>query len=292
MSNLAKREMKGHGVVLDRRWNTYEGCIPGSQEVKDRVMHGLVLAAESERLAKCSQKDVMLAVYHAATLGMVPDTAEQNCHIIPYKNEAKFIMGYRGYINLAYQTGMVSSISVRLVYEADLEYGEFDVMYGTENKIKHRPYWLKHPDADSGKIIAAYCVWTTTDGTSDFYIMRKEELIKARDSSSQYTYAERNGRKNSVWHEHHEAMIRKTVIRHAAPYFPQGSGIAAMNFARAQQLDAQGEQGVSVIEDVPEEIILTEGNETVDPILEGAEYQQTEMTQEEKDEIIEAERKQ
>lgn len=286
MGQLARRELKGHGVAVDSRHDLYHGIIPGDSEMKDRVMHGLMLACESNRLADCGQKDVMLACYHAATLGMVPDTAAMHCHIIPYKKEAKFVMGYRGYIHLAFQSGMVDTLSVRLVYEADLKHGEFDVSYGTTNTITHKPYWLKEPNAERGEIVAAYCVWgNASTGASDFYVMLKHEIIAARDSSADYKYK----KDRSIWAKHHEAMVKKTVVRHAAPFMPQGTGLAGERFAKAVHLDAKGEVGVSVVDDVPPEIILTQGNETIDPILQEAQVISAEMSEEEKAAVIQEE---
>src|SRR6056297_818539 len=100
------------------------------------------------KLLKCSMGSLMGAVMQAAALGLEPNLLGQ-CYIIPYGNEATFIIGYRGMINLARRSGEIQTIYAHVVKEND----EFEYEYGLEPMLKHKP-----ASSDRGEIIKTYMV--------------------------------------------------------------------------------------------------------------------------------------
>jgi len=142
----------------------------------------------------------------AAALGLEPNMLGQ-CYIIPYGNEATFIIGYRGMINLARRSGEIKTIYAHVVKEND----EFEYEYGLEPMLKHKP-----ASSDRGEIIKTYMVAKFNDGGYYFEVMDIEDVLKRKAKSK----AAKS--KFSPWNDElgYEEMVKKTVIRHGFKYLP------------------------------------------------------------------------
>ena len=158
-------------------------------------------------LINCSMGSLMGSVMQASALGLEPNLLGQ-CYIIPYKNQATFILGYRGMINLARRSGEIQTLYAHVVREND----EFSYQYGLEPDLKHIPV-----EEERGKIKGAYMVAKFKDGGYYFEYMPIADILKRRDKSpaakSEY----------SPWNDMgigYEEMVKKTVIRHAFKYLP------------------------------------------------------------------------
>ncbi|HMA60111.1 MAG TPA: recombinase RecT [Halanaerobiales bacterium] len=158
-------------------------------------------------LVNCSMGSLMGSVMQASALGLEPNLLGQ-CYIIPYKNQATFILGYRGMINLARRSGEIQTLYAHVVKEND----EFSYQYGLEPDLKHIP-----AEEERGKIKGAYMVAKFKDGGYYFEYMPIADILKRRDKSpaakSEY----------SPWNDMgigYEEMVKKTVIRHAFKYLP------------------------------------------------------------------------
>jgi len=158
------------------------------------------------KLLKCSMGSLMGAVMQAAALGLEPNMLGQ-CYIIPYGNEATFIIGYRGMINLARRSGEIKTIYAHVVKEND----EFEYEYGLDPKLKHKP-----APKDRGEIIKTYMVAKFNDGGYYFEVMDIEDVLKRKNKSK----AAKS--KFSPWNDElgYEEMVKKTVIRHGFKYLP------------------------------------------------------------------------
>jgi recombination protein RecT len=161
-------------------------------------------------------------------LGVEPNGPLGEGYLVPYKNkgryEAQLIIGYRGLINLARRSGMVSEIYAHCVYENDT----FEIELGTDPHIKHRPAL-----SDRGDMIGAYAVYSTTEGSKDFEYMSKEEIDRIRASS-------RAGN-NGPWVQWYEEMARKTVIRRLSKRMPM-----SVEMAQAVEIDNKTSVGETV----------------------------------------------
>ena len=157
-------------------------------------------------LMKCSMGSLMGAVMQASAVGLEPNMLGQ-CYIIPYGDEATFIIGYRGMINLARRSGQIETIYSHVVKEND----EFEYEYGLEPDLYHKP-----AEKDRGKVEGAYMVAKFKDGGYYFEYMSIEDILKRKKKSK----AAKS--KYSPWNDDvgYEEMVKKTVIRHAFKYLP------------------------------------------------------------------------
>jgi recombination protein RecT len=161
-------------------------------------------------LAECDPQSFLGAVMHCAQLALEPGPL-QLVHLIPYKREVVLIVGYRGYVELAYRTGLVKDVSAELVYAGDT----FRVVRGTSPKIVHE----EAGPPDEREIVAAYAVAHLKSGGTVSHVIYEADWEKARKSS------QLGSRGQGPWAEHRPAMIRKTALRRLEPWLPKSPEI-------------------------------------------------------------------
>jgi recombination protein RecT len=177
----------------------------------------------NENLQDCTQQSILSSMIQCAQLGLEPILGK--AALIPYKNkgnlEVQFQPMYRGLIDLARRTGEIKVVG-HGVYEKD----EFDVTYGTDEKVHHRPF-LK---GDRGELTGAYTVWTFQEsGMITMKYMRREDIEFIRDT---YSRSWKISGKDSVWGKHPREMFIKTVIKNHSKLQP-----CSIEMAHAVALD-------------------------------------------------------
>lgn len=156
------------------------------------------------KLLECSLVSLAGAVMKSAQLGLQLGLLG-HCYLVPYKDEATFILGYKGMIELARRSGNIKEIYSVAVYEND----EFDVEYGLNRAIKHVPNY-----EDRGQFKGAYAVAHFTNGGYHFEYLPKVEIEKRKARSKAA------GSSFSPWNTDYEEMAKKTLVRHIFDYLP------------------------------------------------------------------------
>ncbi len=182
----------------------------------------IVLSALSanRKLQETTPQSFLGAMMTAAQLGVEPNTPLGQAYLIPYQNkgvlECRFQLGYKGFIDLAYRSGDVSTIQAHAVYEGD----EFDYSFGLEPTLRHVP-----ARSDRGEPIFFYAVFRTKDGGYGFEVMSIEDV---RAHAKKYSKAFSSG----PWQTNFEEMAKKTVLKKVLKYAPLKS-----DFVRAVAQD-------------------------------------------------------
>lgn len=187
------------------------------------------------QLLACNPESFYGAVLQAAQLGLRPGGALGHCYLLPYGNgkgidgrpNAQLIIGYRGMIDLARRSGQIESINAFLVHEKD----EFEVRYGINPTIKHKPCL----DMDRGSMTYVYAVAKLKDGGYQFEVMSRAEIEKIKATSKSANSS------SSPWNNYFEEMAKKTVIRRLFKMLPVS--IQAM---QAVYVDEKSERGRAV----------------------------------------------
>ncbi len=190
-------------------------ALPKHMDADRLARIALTTIRTTPKLLQCSMPSLMGAVMQAAQLGLEPGLLG-HCYIIPFRNnktgqeEAQFIIGYRGMIDLARRSGEVQSISAREVYDNDL----LEVKYGLEETIVHIPWHLREDKsyADSGEFRGVYMVARFKDGGYYCHYMPRAEI----DSHRQRSKAASSG----PWVTDYIEMAKKTVVRSAWKWLP------------------------------------------------------------------------
>jgi recombination protein RecT len=251
----------GGRQTLEKYLEAYQSYLVKAlpQHMDPGKMIRVVLTATTQNpdLLRCSFSSVMAAVLQASQLGLYPDGALGRAYIIPYKGEAKLIPGYKGLIDLARNSGLVTGIYAHVVYEKE----PFSITYGDDNRLTHTPL---PPTQRGEKRVGAYAVATFRDGTKHFEWLWADEVQGIRDKSPAAKSAQSPW--NSKTPSDVDEMWRKTAIRRLAKFMPASPEL--QQFHKAVELDAAAEAGLPQHLDLDLPIDMTEdeaGRYGVDP---------------------------
>ena len=167
-------------------------------------------------LLDCTRESVLGAVMQGAQLGLEFGPL-QHAYLVPFRNhgvlECQFMIGYRGYLDLARRSGGIKDIVAVEVYAND----EFD-FYRDENgdHLMHRPII----DGDRGPITHYYGRVVFTNGGNHVQVMTLADIDERRNRSATANSA------RSPWKSDPIPMARKTVVRALVPWLPLTTEVA------------------------------------------------------------------
>lgn len=195
-------------------------AMPKGLEAAQLVRDALTALRQTPDLAKCTPDTVLGALMTCAQLGLRPGVLG-HAWVLPFwdgkskSHKAQLIVGYKGFVELAYRNPKVASVIARTVYEGDT----FEVDYGLEDSLVHKPD-LTGPRSTP---IAHYAIFKTVDGGRAFWVMTETEVQAWKER-----YAPRNRSQKIVgpWVTDYEAMARKTVLLRLAAWMPKATDLA------------------------------------------------------------------
>lgn len=201
----------------------------------------------------------VLGVFMTCTfLGLEPNTPQGHAYMIPFKKrrfdrasrqmvddgyDLQLIIGYQGYLDLAYRSPRVSSVAAHAVYEGD----DFSFEYGSNEHLQHRPKGL-HSDTDAPRY---FYMFSKLTGGQAFEVLPYAKVIQIRNGSQGYQAAvaakeraEKEGWKipaaytETPWVKHFTAMGQKTAMRAGYKWLPKTVEMAAV--ARLEDTQDRG----------------------------------------------------
>jgi recombination protein RecT len=158
------------------------------------------------QLLECQPESLVGAMLLAVQLGLEPGPLGL-VYLVPHKGAVDFVIGYRGYLDLAYRSGHVRDVSAALVYEGE----PFDYRKGTRPFLDHLP----GPSGAAREVVAAYAVARLRSGGTVFEVIYEDAWEKARKASAAGSKGE------GPWRDEPGAMIRKTAVRRLEPMLPK-----------------------------------------------------------------------
>lgn len=176
------------------------------------VRVALTAITKTPKLASCTQESFFECLLNLSQWGLEPDG--RRAHLIPYGNKCQLVIDYKGYVELAYRSGMAKNIHASVVYEGDL----FD--YDRGKVRQHRPWQVRQDDGrpeDKGDVYAAYCIVEMGGGVEHHEVMWLDEIDGIRKRSKAGT----SGPWVTDWNE----MAKKTVFRRASKWIPMSAEI-------------------------------------------------------------------
>lgn len=177
----------------------------------------------SPKLQQCNPYSLVACIMEAGALGLEID-ARGLAYLVPYKNEVKLMVGYKGMMELAYRSGEIQNIYGEIVCKND--YFEYEM--GLEPKLKHRPAM-----GDRGEMTGCYAVAKMKNGESHFLVMSRSEVEEIKRSSKAQS-------PESPWNLWFNEMAKKSVIRRLCKYLPLSADVQI-----AIAVDELGERGES-----------------------------------------------
>lgn len=217
MANEVARVENKHGLqsLVQQMQGAIADVLPRHVTPERVAKMALVAASRQPKLYECTRESLAKSLMTASELGLDCSGTLGSGYLVPYWNknirarEAQFIIGYRGLIDLARRSGQISQIEAHVVYEND----DFDIQYGTDPCIVHRP----NMDGEPGEMKCVYAVAVLRDGTKQTEVMTRSQIdgIMRRSSSK-----DQDGNPYGPWVTDYTEMARKTVVRRLCKYLP------------------------------------------------------------------------
>lgn len=209
-------------------------------------------------LMECDPQSVMGAMMASASLGLEPNTPQQQAFLIPYKRRVKqgnewvsvydcqFQIGARGFVTLAYRSPEIKFMTAEAIHEGDL----------WENEVGSKSF-LRYSKTlnDRGGLRGAFSYVRFTGGDEGACVLPLDEILKIRSKSETYrslvdrvtkaenakdrATAERN-LAETPWSMWEDDMASKSAIKKHAKQLP----LTGTALALAADLDSAGDQGI------------------------------------------------
>jgi recombination protein RecT len=193
-------------LTSDAMRHQFAAALPKHLSAERFTRVALTALTRTPKLNECTQASFFKCLLELSSFGLEPDG--RRAHLIPYRNnkagntECTLIVDYKGLVELAMRSGLVSTIHADVVCENDV----FE--YNVGEITKHAIDWRK----PRGQAYAAYAVCVFKDGTKKCEVMSTEEIESIRKRSR----AGNAGPWVTDWNE----MAKKTVFRRLSKWLP------------------------------------------------------------------------
>lgn len=212
IAKLPLRQVKDvRSLLINEQAMGQLGKVAAKHMNPERMMRVVANAIRTTpQLSECDPMSMLGALMTAASLGLEPNTPLGHAYLIPFKNnrkgitEVQFIIGYKGFADLARRSGQIVSLHADVVYSDD-ELWSYE--YGSDMHLRHKPGPRK------GVKTHAYCHVKLHDGQA-FVVLPWDVVIATRDKSQGWKTAVRFGKTaQSPWSEYEDRMAAKTAVR-------------------------------------------------------------------------------
>lgn len=211
--------------LLDANASAVGASLPSGYKQERFVRLLLTAANTNPELFDCDPRSFLAAGVGAATLGLEPNDARGLAYLIPFRDAKRgnrrfvqLIIGYKGMLDLARRSGMVSSINAFAVFRQDV----FTYSLGLDPTLHHIP---GDHDDDPNDLTHVYAV-AKVQGEPQFVVMTRRQVDKVMAGSP----GARTGK--SPWTTHYTEMALKTALRRLCKWLPQ-----TVEMARADATD-------------------------------------------------------
>ena len=245
-------------ALLEKLRPQLEAALPKHLGVDRFLRVSLTTIRQNPKLMECDRRSFLASMLTCAQLGLEPDGVLGQAYLVPFKTrgvlQCQLIVGYRGYVTLARNSGEIESIQAKVVRKGD----EFHYQYGFDETLTHIP---KAPI--NAEITHAWLVVKFKNGGRHWDVMTREDIDRHMLMSQGYQRAEKvweegkPARKDSPWHLHYAAMAVKTVVRANARFLP-------LSVQKAAALDDAADMGAQASLGAAGEVVIEGTSETVD----------------------------
>ena len=162
----------------------------------------LTIFKTNSKLQDCSPNSILTAAGIAAALKLPINPGLGFAFIVPYKGQATFQLGAKGFVQLAMRSGQYRTLHAGAVREGQIK----DIDFVTGEIIRGEKI--------SDTVVGYVAYMELINGFNKALFMTVDELqAHAERYPQSYAYDLRSGRKSSVWSTNFDAMARKTVLK-------------------------------------------------------------------------------
>lgn len=166
----------------------------------------IITIAKTPALKNCTPESILSSAIICATLKLPLNQNLGFAYIVPYKNEAQFQVGYKGFIQLAIRSGQFKKLNATMLTKSQFKsYDELtgDINYNLNDDSDSEPYcWIGY-----FQLVGT----NNQNGLEKFCVMTKEQLLSHAKKHSKMFAGQYSS--NSLWSTDFDSMARKTVIK-------------------------------------------------------------------------------
>jgi len=236
LSPKAKTDAFMHEVVA--RATTFQRLLPRGMDPEWFVAEVRVAVARAPELLDCDKVSVIDALTTCAQLGLSPSGRLGSAYLLPFKDNRSnsvrctLVIGYKGYVDLAYRSGDVMGFGAQVVHEDE----PFEVTEGFDLAIHKHDRDVDNP----GPLRAVYAWANLRGGYTVKVIMWAREVLAVKSRSR----GANSGK--SPWTTDEAEMWKKTAVRRLVKMLPL-SPQKAQAFHKAQEVeDAEWDDAIDV----------------------------------------------
>lgn len=161
-------------------------------------------------IAYSNPDSLKMAVVNVAAIGLTLNPVRALAYLVPRDGKVYLDVSYRGYLQLAIDSGAIEWAKAEVVFESD------EFIY---NGMGREPTHRFNPFSARGNPVGAYCAVKTKTGDFLVEMMSIEDIYNIRDRSKAWIAYKKKGT-SCPWVSDEGEMIRKTVIRRAYKSWP------------------------------------------------------------------------
>lgn len=203
-------------ALVERLPDVVRFLAPGTprDQFLDALVHeaNLLAMAMDKRDLAClqTQRSFLLACFHAACVGLLPGP-QGLCYFIPFRlgrgkasehTAISYVPGYRGLLQLAFQTRFLVSVSTEVVLSDE----PFERGHTEDGPWIRHEIPLVRKDVERDTLLGAYCTYRTRSGGKGLEFMSRQDVAKVDT-------------KRNVWRSDFAVMVRKSTVRRAAKWW-------------------------------------------------------------------------
>ena len=216
----------------------------------------LTVTRTNSKFSECSPYSILSAAVIAATLKLPINPSLGFAYIVPYKGQAQFQLGWRGYVQLAMRSAQYKTLNSSSVCEGQIQ----DIDFITGEIIRGEKI--------SEKVVGYVAYFELLNGFRKSLYMTVEEVeAHAKKYSQSYAYDLRGNKKSSVWSTNFDAMAKKTVLKLLLSRFGiisiDQQGLDLIKALRADQAVIT-DKGLRYIDNEPNEENIVPFDEIID----------------------------
>lgn len=189
--------LKDHAAEIAR-------ALPAHLSADRMARIALTSFRRNPKLAQCDPRSVFACVIQAAQLGLEPDTLGRS-YIIPYGNEATFVPGWKGLVDLMNRSGQ-GSVWTGAVFKGD----DFDFQLGDSPRVRHVP----RGDDDTASLTHVYAIGRTKG--NEWPVVEVWTAARVEKHRNRYNKVGKRHYSFENW----EMYARKVVLLQVLKYMP------------------------------------------------------------------------
>lgn len=224
--------------------------IIGDENVGKRFISSIISAVSTNpNLAECDNSSIVSGALLGESLKLSPSPQLGNYYLVPFNDKdrgkvAQFILGYKGYIQLAIRSGQYKKLNVLAIKEGEL------IKYDPLNEEIEVDLIDDEEKREKAKTIGYYAMFEYVNGFRKSLYWSKSKMEK---HALQYSKGYKAKSGYTFWEKDFDGMAYKTMLRQLISHW----GIMSIDMQTAYESDMAviNEDGSKDYVDTMEEVV-------------------------------------